>query len=482
MSNSGATSPTLSRYSTFEPRELVVEEPKETNWWNSPTTWSLRNCTHPMRRRPAHWLITWCKLVGRHRVLTIAAVVALFGFLSAGLQYSVLSSEPDADILVSWRPAGSWRQQNQQNYIAEWGDQTIDQIIITPSKTSGFLTDDPERTQLLAAYDIVEKIKNLQVGDDAVDYQTLCFKPAAPTLDTCLWYNPFFWWGETMNRDEILADNVSKVLSETSAKGPISGLEIRRGDVYGKVQTEEEGEVTDFSAMMVWLFIDISPPLETDEYVKQRREWENALLKMAIALNEDDQVPVKVSCAISTSKQDEISDGVLGDMLFLYAAMGVMFVLLSVFGMVMTPAHKGIVAVLTSILGLTMLGALGSAGWAVKLGWIVKFDGSALVVMMPIALGSHVRLLASRTYRPTKDDVESVFEDIIANVLLPYCYICTGKSTHTCTCGLFCACLCIQLCMCMRTCVFVCSCVCLCVCLFVCMFVKTYVLVFDLQS
>ena len=198
--------------------------------------------------------------------------------------------------------------------------------------------------------------------------------------------------------------------------------------MFGGVVESAPGEVESFGAIMVWFFLDIDKAkLITANYNESVTGWENELLNMSLAYDRNGGVPLEVACAISTSKNDEITKAVLGDMMWIYGAIAAIFFLLFLMLFAMHPAHGQLAAGLIMTLGATAMAQIGVIGWAVQLDLIIKFNGDLMLAFLPMTIGAHQRLLVVRAYRFAVAQTGSVnvaCADIAANSLCPYFLLC----------------------------------------------------------
>lgn len=398
------------------------------DWWNVRGGCRPRGVTHSLHAGFARATIAWFNLVSRNRMTTIVAAMSLFGVMVYGMQWSAFSTEPDVDFLTAWLTPKSWRQQNRASHENNWGAQHLEQVIITPSTGNSFMPADGDRSALLAAYDLVQQLKALtvDVNEEQVSMDTVCYKPAAPLFDGCLLYNPFVWWDN--DRGRVATDNTTAVLGAITAATDLPGLVIKREDVFGGVIESAPGEVEFFGAIMVWFFVDIDKTrLIRANYNESVAGWEDGLLNMSLAYNRDPGVPLDVACAISNSKNDEISKAVLADLVWIYGAIAAIFVLLGLMLFALHPAHGKLAAGLVMTLGAAVMAQIGLIGWAVELDLIIKFNGDLMLAFLPMTIGAHQRLLMLRAYRFAVAQTGSVnvaCADIAANSLCPYFLLC----------------------------------------------------------
>lgn len=356
------------------------------------------------------------------------ATMMMFGVFAYGLQWSAFSSDSDDDFLTAWLTPDSWRQSNKRDYVEDWGVQELEQVIITTADGQGFLPPNGDRSALLAAYELVQDLNDLKVvvNKEEVSLKDICFQPAAPVYPTCLQYNPFDWWAN--NRSLVASPNASEALSAVTVPGGIDGLKLKRFELFGGIVEDAPDRVENFYAMMVWFFVDASPEKRSiANYNESIDVWEDALLRTSLATNDNPLIPIKVDCAISTSKNDQINDAVLNDMDWIYGAIVAVFLLLGIVCVIMDSARWKLAVTLCGTLGISTLGQLGIIGWAAHLGLIIKFNGDLMLAFVTMTLGAHQRILTIRSHRVAAHDLRSVLkarEHVAAMILCPYFLLC----------------------------------------------------------
>lgn len=189
-------------------------------------------------------------------------------------------------------------------FAEDWGEQELDQVIVTAAPGYSFVDESGDKTALLAAFDLFTELESISVPDPAgsdvrvtlgcapglnrAECLTVCYEPGAPYVNGCLGMSPTVWWGGggecegedfSCRRAALIADqNVSTTLGATTAEGTIAGSEIRRPFVYGGVTEPVPGIVTGVEALMTWYFIDVALDKMTPEYTARVKAWSEGLL------------------------------------------------------------------------------------------------------------------------------------------------------------------------------------------------------------
>lgn len=335
----------------------------------------------------------WGRLVYRRPytvLLTGLSIVLVFLF---GIGFNVFSGRPDAPLLDLWLPPDSWRQEGSRLYGPTWGSQRLEQVIVTPADGYAFVSQDGNKTAILAAFDLFDAIQGLvaapseSVGGVPVAATDVCYQPAAPFLATCLGFNPFDWWGQ--DRQKLLEDaTVGLTLGAVTAAGALDGQVVERSDVFGGIVESKPGEVASLEAMMLWFFVDADPAKMVDsEYNASVFRWEEAFLNFTRDADANASIPLRVLRNTQDSLKEEIEASVAGDMTPLLSGIVLILVLAALSFVTLHPSSLRVGLLLSASMGLVIGGQMGSAGWGEKFGWILPFQGVNMVLFTTMALG-----------------------------------------------------------------------------------------------